>query len=60
MIEDASSPIREYGWEDPIWGRPLAWEKRIELNLKSGILEKEELLRRAEWEGRRGLSEDRP
>jgi len=60
MIEDALSPIREYGWEDPIWGRPLAWEKRIELNLKSGILEKEELLRRAEWEGRRGLSEDRP
>jgi len=53
MIEDASSPIRGYGWEDPIWGRPLTWEKRMELNLKSGILEKEELLRRAEWEERR-------
>ncbi len=53
MIEDASGPIRAYGWEDPIWGRPLTWEKRMELNLKSGILEKEELLRRAEWEERR-------
>jgi hypothetical protein len=53
MIEDALGPIRPYGWEDPIWGRPLTWEKRMELNLKSGILEKEELLRRAEWEERR-------
>jgi hypothetical protein len=43
---------------DPISGKPLSWEKRMELSLKGGILEKDELLRRAEWEERRGLLED--
>jgi hypothetical protein len=52
MIEDALRPIREYGWEDRIWGKKLTWEERLKLNVKSGILEKEELLRRAEWEER--------
>jgi hypothetical protein len=53
MIEDALSPIREYDWEDRVWGKKLTWEERFRLNLKSGVLEKEELLRRAEWEERR-------
>jgi hypothetical protein len=57
MIEDTLSPIREYGWEDQIWGKKLTWEERLRLNVKSGILEKEELLRRAEWEERRGGGE---
>jgi hypothetical protein len=57
MIEDALSQIREYGWEDRIWGKKLTWEERLKLNIKSGILEKEELLRRAEWEERRGERE---
>lgn len=34
------------------------WEQHLKINLR-GIPEKEELLRRAEWEERRGLSEDR-
>jgi hypothetical protein len=54
ILDSALSPIRAYGWEDPIWGRPLTWEKRMELNLKSGILEREEFLKRVEWEERRG------
>jgi hypothetical protein len=47
------NPIEVYGWEDHMSGKPLTWEKRMELNLKSGILEREELLRRAMWEERR-------
>ncbi len=43
---------------DPISGKPLRWEKRMELSLKGGILEREELLRRAEWEERRSSLED--
>ena len=50
MIEDALSSIHGYGWEDRIWGRKLTWEEHLKLNVESGILEKEELLRRAEWE----------
>jgi hypothetical protein len=42
------------GWRDPIWGTKLTWKKHIELNLRREILGKEELLRRAEWERRRG------
>jgi hypothetical protein len=57
MIGDALSPIREYDWEDRVWGKKLTWEERLRLNVKSGILEKEELLRRAEWEERRGERE---
>ena len=57
MIENALSSIREYGWEDRIWGKKLTWEERLKLNVKSGILEKEKLLRRAEWEERRGERE---
>ena len=57
MIEDALSSIREYDWEDRIWGKRLTWEEHLKLNVKSGILEKEELLRRAEWEERRGERE---
>ncbi len=60
MIEDALSSIREYGWEDRIWGKKLIWEERLKLNVKSGILEKEELLRRAEWEENRGFSSGDP
>lgn len=37
---------------DPISGKPLSWGKRMELGLRGGILEREELLRRAEWENR--------
>jgi hypothetical protein len=57
VIENALSSIREYDWEDRIWGKKLTWEERLKLNVKSGILEKEELLRRAEWEERRGERE---
>ena len=53
------SHIEHYGWEDPIWGKKLTWEERVKLNLKSGIIEAEELLRRAEWERRRGELEER-
>lgn len=53
ILSSALSRIRAYQWEDPIWGKPLTWEKRMELNLKSGILESEEFLRRVEWEERR-------
>jgi hypothetical protein len=52
-LMDALNPIEAYGWEDRRSGKPLTWEKRMELNLKSGVLEKEELLRRATWEERR-------
>jgi hypothetical protein len=52
-LMDALRPIDAYGPEDPVWGGPLTWKKRKELNLKSGVLEKEELLRRAAWEERR-------
>jgi hypothetical protein len=52
-LRDALNPIRAYGWEDHMSGKPLTWEKRMELNLKSGIVEREELLRRAMWEERR-------
>jgi hypothetical protein len=57
MIENALSQIREHGWEDRIWGKRLTWEERLRLNLKSGILEKEELFRRPEWEEKRGERE---
>ena len=50
--------IEPYGWEDPIWGKKLTWEERIKLNLKCGIIEKEELLRRVHWEWRR-IEEER-
>ena len=53
-LKDALRPIEAYGSEDPVWGKPLAWKKRMELNLKSGVLEKEELLRRTAWEENRG------
>jgi len=56
-IEDALRSIENYGWEDRIWGKKLTWEERLKLNVKSGILEREEFLRRAEWEGRRGERE---
>ncbi len=56
MIENVLSQIREYDWEDRIWGKKLTWEERLKLKVKSGILEKEELLRRAEWEENRGFS----
>jgi hypothetical protein len=52
-IEDILN-IYVIGWEDPIWGTKLTWKKHIELNLRREILGKEELLRRAEWERRRG------
>ncbi len=58
-IEVFLSHIEAYGWEDPIWGKKLTWEERIKLNLKSGIIEAEELLRRAEWEKRRSELEER-
>jgi hypothetical protein len=52
-IERSLWGLRENDRTDPISGKPLSWEKRMELSLKGGILEKEELLRRAEWEENR-------
>jgi len=56
-IDDALRGIETCGWEDRIWGKKLTWEERLRLNVKSGILEKEKLLRQAEWEERRGERE---
>lgn len=53
-MDHALLAIRDYDWTDPIRGKPLTWEKRMELSLRTGILEKEEILRRAEWERRHG------
>jgi len=52
-MESFLSDIREYDWTHPIWGEPLSWEKRMELNLKGGVVEKIEFLRRPEWEANR-------
>lgn len=52
-IEDVLN-IHAIGSDDPMWGTKLTWEKHMELNLRREILGKEELLRRAEWERRRG------
>lgn len=46
-------PIRAYDREDPVSGKKLTWQESMELNLKKGVWEKEELLRRAIWEERR-------
>lgn len=40
-------------------GQPISWGTFIDRNLKSSILEKEELLQRVEWEERRGMEEYR-
>jgi len=53
-IERSLWDLRDNDWSDPISGKPLSWEKRMELGLKGGVLQREELLRRAEWEERRG------
>lgn len=52
-IERSLWGLRDNDWSDPISGKPLSWEKRMELGLKGGVLQREELLRRAEWEERR-------
>ena len=52
-IERSLWGLRDNDWTDPISGKPLSWEKRMELGLKGGVLQREELLRRAEWEERR-------
>lgn len=52
-IDHALWGLRDDDWNDPISGKPLSWKKRMELSLKGGILEREELLRRAEWEENR-------
>jgi len=57
-IERSLWGLRDNDRTDPISGKPLSWEKRMPLDLKGGILEREELLRWAEWEEIRGLSED--
>lgn len=58
-IEVFLSHIEPYGGEDPIWGKKLTREEQIKLNLKSGIIEKNELLLRVEWEERRGELQER-
>jgi hypothetical protein len=52
-IEDALN-LYAIGWEGLTWGRRLTWKKHMKSNLRREILGKEELLRRAEWEGKRG------
>lgn len=46
-------------YPDPDTGGPkISWDTFVDRDLKSGILEKEEFLRRVEWENRRGMQED--
>ncbi len=58
-IEAALRGIDEYHYSYPVPEDPgMTWDEILKINLR-GIPEKEELLRWAEWEERRGLSEDR-
>lgn len=58
-IEDALRGIREYSRGDSThFEASITWEKAVEMNLK-GVPEREELLRRAEWEKRLGIREKR-
>jgi hypothetical protein len=53
-ISDALSGLHEYPYAYPNKNDPwMTWKKLLEINLKV-IPEKEEFLRRAEWEERRG------
>ncbi|MBI3755074.1 MAG: hypothetical protein HY265_02795, partial [Deltaproteobacteria bacterium] len=57
-IEHALWGIREYSYGNPTpTEASITWERALELNLKEGLLEKEEFLRRVEWEERRGRAE---
>jgi hypothetical protein len=56
-IEEALWGIREsYDYSDEK-GSEMIWNKLLQINLKTH-LEKDEFLRRVEWEERRGLSEE--
>lgn len=58
-ISDALNGLHEYPYVYPHKNDPwMTWNKLLEVNLKA-VPEKEEFLRRVEWEERRGLSEDR-
>ncbi len=58
-IEGALRGIREYSRGDSThFEVDITWEKAIKMNLR-GVPEREELLRRAEWEERRGRLEKR-
>lgn len=58
-IEGALRGIREYSRGNSThFEADITWEKAIKMNLR-GVSEREELLRRAEWEERRGRLEKR-
>ncbi|MBI5096092.1 MAG: hypothetical protein HZB32_00275 [Nitrospirae bacterium] len=58
-IEHALWGIDDYSPGDPTTTKAgITWEEALKLNLKA-VPEKEEFLRRLEWEARRGMSEDR-
>lgn len=58
-IDHALGGIHEYPYAYPDKNDPwMTWNKLLEVNLKA-VPEKEEFLRRVEWEERRGLSEGR-
>ena len=58
-IDRALWGIDDYSPGDPTATKAgITWEEALKLNLKA-VPEKEEFLRRLEWEARRGMSEDR-
>jgi len=58
-IDRALWGIDDYSLGDPTATKAgITWEEALKLNLKA-VPEKEEFLRRLEWEARRGMSEDR-
>jgi len=57
-IENVLSGIRESDDYSDEKGSEMTWNKLLQINLKT-LLEKDEFLKRVEWEERRGLSEER-
>ena len=55
-IEQALWGIDEYPYDSPLPPDHISWDRMLELKLK-GSVEKQELLRRLEWEVRRGQEE---
>jgi len=57
-IDQALWGIRESYDNSDEKGSEMTWNKLLQINLKT-LLEKDEFLKRVEWEERRGLSEER-
>lgn len=57
-IDEALWGIRDYPYVYPLSQDRMTWQRLLDMNLKA-IPEKEEFLRRVEWEERRGMMEER-